>query len=190
MTDRSNSYTTELEQIAAELRGISGGLYTTNALRSRQIDEIEHRIGRLARQQNAASQISPKTQVEGSGATYPPSADAASTITPEMSARGLAVMRQSPMTEAGANSVFLAMLALSHGPSDSGWYPMVQDTPREEPLLGVVDGRVRFIQWGKTSHVPMYGWCLADQGTEDFDLCQPTHWRRIPAPPATSKGRS
>jgi hypothetical protein len=73
----------------------------------------------IQRLKNAAPQISPKTQVEGSGATYPPSADAASTITPEMSARGLAVMRQSPMTEAGANSVFLAMLALSHGPNDA-----------------------------------------------------------------------
>lgn len=54
------------------------------------------------------------------------------------------------------------------------------------PLLGVVDGDVRLIRWGKTSHVPLYGWCLADQGVEDFDLCKPTHWQPLPEPPKGS----
>jgi hypothetical protein len=65
------------------------------------------------------------------------------------------------------------------------WYPMVDDMPKDRPLLGVVDGRVRVIQWGKTSHVPIYGWCLADQGVEDFDICHPTHWMRLPDVPPT-----
>jgi hypothetical protein len=36
----------------------------------------------------------------------------------------------------------------------------------------------RITWWGKTSHVPLYGWCHG-RG-EDIDLWQPTHW----APPA------
>lgn len=54
--------------------------------------------------------------------------------------------------------------------------------PREKRLLGVVDGDVRFIMWTKTSHVPLYGWCLLDEG-EDLDFCEPTHWMPIPVPP-------
>jgi len=61
------------------------------------------------------------------------------------------------------------------------WQP-IETAPRERFLLGWVDGCVRLIRWGKTSHVPMYGWNLADQGPENFDLCEPTHW--MPLPPA------
>ena len=50
-------------------------------------------------------------------------------------------------------------------------------------VLAVVDGDVRVVSWGKTSHVPIYGFCLADQGPEDFDICDPTHWMPLPAPP-------
>ena len=42
---------------------------------------------------------------------------------------------------------------------------------------------IRFVAWGKTSHVPMYGFCLADQGPEHFDLCKPTRWMPLPALP-------
>lgn len=35
-------------------------------------------------------------------------------------------------------------------------------------------------QWGKTSHVPIYGWCYIadypDGGEPDYDLWSPTHW--------------
>ena len=63
------------------------------------------------------------------------------------------------------------------------WQP-IETAPRDAGcLLGWVEGVVRFIQWGKTSHVPLYGWCLADQGPEDFDLCTPTHWMPLPEPP-------
>ena len=44
-------------------------------------------------------------------------------------------------------------------------------------FLALVNGVVRFVAWGKTSHVPLYGFCLADQGGEDFDICSPTKWR-------------
>ena len=66
-----------------------------------------------------------------------------------------------------------------------GWQPM-ETAPRGERrkrVLGVVDGQVRVILWGKTSHIRMYGFCLADQGPEDFDLCEPTHWMPLPSPP-------
>jgi hypothetical protein len=43
------------------------------------------------------------------------------------------------------------------------------------------------ITWyGKTSHVPLYGWCEGED-CEDVDLWQPTHWMPLPAPPCTSK---
>ena len=53
----------------------------------------------------------------------------------------------------------------------------------DDLLTPVVDGHVRFVAWGKTSHVPIYGWCLADQGVEDFDLCDPECWMPLPASP-------
>lgn len=60
------------------------------------------------------------------------------------------------------------------------WKEM-QDAPKDgTPLLAVVCGRVRVIQWGKTSHVPLYGWNLADQGPENFDLCKPEKWTHFP----------
>ncbi len=65
----------------------------------------------------------------------------------------------------------------------SEWQP-IETAPRDKGyLLGWVEGTVRFIQYGKTSHVPLYGWCLADQGPEEFDLCHPSHWMPIPEAP-------
>jgi hypothetical protein len=65
------------------------------------------------------------------------------------------------------------------------WQPIetAERAPYRERFLGVVDGEVRLIMWTKTSHVPIYGWCLVDQGAEDCDLCTPTHWQPLPAPP-------
>lgn len=65
-----------------------------------------------------------------------------------------------------------------------GWLEIsIVQPPHDKPFLAVVDGKVRVVQWGKTSHVTMYGYCLADQGVEDCDLCQPTHWRPMPQLP-------
>lgn len=62
------------------------------------------------------------------------------------------------------------------------WQP-IETAPMDTHILGVVDGDVRMIRWGKTSHLPIYGFCLADQGVEEFDLCEPTHWMPLPPPP-------
>lgn len=72
-------------------------------------------------------------------------------------------------------------------PVTSGWQP-IETAPRERRILAVVDGLVRFVVWGKTSHVPMFGWCLVDQGAEDSELCEPTHWMPLPAPPSETGG--
>ena len=64
------------------------------------------------------------------------------------------------------------------------WQPI--ETAPKEPrttILAMVDGYVRFVSYGKTSHIPIYGWCLADQVPEDADLCDPTHWMPLPEPP-------
>lgn len=69
---------------------------------------------------------------------------------------------------------------------DVDWQSM-EVAPRETRLLGRVAGRVRFIRWGKVSHVPIYGWVLVDQGPEDCELCEPSGWMHLPdyepAPP-------
>jgi len=62
------------------------------------------------------------------------------------------------------------------------WLP-IETAPRQRRFLALVDGLVRFVAWGKTSHVPMYGWCLVDQGAEDSELCEPTHWMPLPPLP-------
>jgi hypothetical protein len=68
----------------------------------------------------------------------------------------------------------------------SPWRP-IEGAPKDKLLLGIVDGTVRFIRYGKTSHVSIFGWNLADQGSEDFDLCKPTHWMPLPEPPEESE---
>lgn len=43
------------------------------------------------------------------------------------------------------------------------------------------------ISWhGKTSHIPLYGWCVGDD-PEDIDLWTPTHWMPLPSPPNQEK---
>lgn len=61
------------------------------------------------------------------------------------------------------------------------WSP-IETAPKDgTAMLGRVAGRVRIIQWGKTSHVPLCGFCLADQGVEDFDICEPDGWMPLPS---------
>jgi hypothetical protein len=64
------------------------------------------------------------------------------------------------------------------------WRPM-DTAPHGQRILAVVDGHVRVVMWGKTSHVPLYGFCLADQGVEDFDICEPLCWMPFPPLPFT-----
>lgn len=44
------------------------------------------------------------------------------------------------------------------------------------------DGRLHETFWGKTSHVPLYGWNYGDD-VEDLNLWEPTHWMPLPEPP-------
>ncbi len=62
------------------------------------------------------------------------------------------------------------------------WQPM-ETAPKHGRFLAAVDGEVRVVSYGKTSHLPIEGFCLADQGPEDFDLCKPTVWQPLPEPP-------
>ena len=64
------------------------------------------------------------------------------------------------------------------------WRP-IETAPKDELILASVNGEVRLVSWGKTSHVPMYGFCLADQGMEEYDMCSPTHWMPLPPPPTS-----
>lgn len=59
------------------------------------------------------------------------------------------------------------------------WRPI--ETAPKCRMLALVDGQVRIVAWGKASHMPWQGYCLADQGPEDFDLCEPTHWMPLPS---------
>ena len=60
----------------------------------------------------------------------------------------------------------------------SNWNTM-NSAPKDRHILALVDGKERIVLWGKTSHVPMYGFCLADQGVENFDICEPTCWQEL-----------
>ena len=63
------------------------------------------------------------------------------------------------------------------------WNFSMARAPRDRKILAAVDGEVRMVRYGKTSHVPIEGFCLADQGSEDFDLCRPTAWCELPLHP-------
>lgn len=63
---------------------------------------------------------------------------------------------------------------------EARWQPMETAPKVVGRIIGAVECRARFICWGKTSHVPLYGWILTDQGPEDADLCQPTAWMPLP----------
>ena len=63
------------------------------------------------------------------------------------------------------------------------WRTDVENAPRKQKFLAIVNGKVRVVRYGKTSHVPLYGFCLADQGPEDFDICEPDWWMPMPDVP-------
>lgn len=77
----------------------------------------------------------------------------------------------------------------------SGWQP-IETAPRDGTRVLGRSTRVcrytgkliytkRRTFWGKTSHVPLYGWNWG-RDVEDLDLWQPTHWRPLPEPPEAS----
>jgi hypothetical protein len=65
----------------------------------------------------------------------------------------------------------------------SGWLPISTAPKDGTEFFAIVNGERRSVSWGKTSHVPIYGFCLADQGVEDYDICEPTMWHPYPALP-------
>lgn len=70
------------------------------------------------------------------------------------------------------------------------WRP-IEEAPKDgRRILAVYGGQTRVFQYGKTSHVPLYGFCLADQGPEDFDLIDENQikgWQPLPSPSAGEK---
>jgi hypothetical protein len=70
------------------------------------------------------------------------------------------------------------------------WQP-IETAPRVagHRIQVEVRGKLRQAAWGKTSHLPWVGWCLADQGVESFDYIEPQPTRWLPAPP-TDTGAS
>lgn len=69
----------------------------------------------------------------------------------------------------------------------SDWQP-IETAPKDGTrIIGIMRGGVpgRYIYtrrktyWGKTSHVPLYGWNYG-RDVEDQNLWHPTHWKPEP----------
>ena len=58
----------------------------------------------------------------------------------------------------------------------------MDSAPRDQRLLGIVEGNITMIRWGKTSHVPIYGWIdlITNIDPENTELCKPSHWLPLP----------
>lgn len=54
-------------------------------------------------------------------------------------------------------------------------------TTKADRWTGKLKYSKRQTWWGKTSHVPLYGWCVGTD-IEDIDLWQPTHWKLLDSP--------
>lgn len=66
------------------------------------------------------------------------------------------------------------------------WRPIEDaDCVSGRPFVGMdtETGEMRLTWWGKTSHIPLYGWCHGDD-PENIDLWSPTIVLPIPPPPA------
>ena len=63
----------------------------------------------------------------------------------------------------------------------SGWHP-IDTAPRDGTRIIArrnpedVGGKGRVTWFGKTSHVPLYGWCIGTD-PENIDLWRPDEWR-------------
>ncbi|BEV43992.1 hypothetical protein CRBSH125_01750 [Afipia carboxidovorans] len=67
------------------------------------------------------------------------------------------------------------------------WRPISEAPKDGQRILAIYGGQTRIVQYAKTSHVPLYGFCLADQGPEDFDIVPESKiagWQTLPSPPA------
>lgn len=64
----------------------------------------------------------------------------------------------------------------------------MSEAPRDGRPIFAWNGDVQtVICWGKTAHVPVYGWLdavWADPQDADLFYPTPTHWRYLPDPPS------
>lgn len=54
------------------------------------------------------------------------------------------------------------------------WWPM-ESAPRDRVIRALVHGREVRVQWGRTPHLPLRGWCI--EGTQT--AVQPDAWREV-----------
>jgi len=91
-------------------------------------------------------------------------------------------LAESPQSQSSGRRADALSAGLDAEPS-AAWQP-IETAPRDGTrFLTLVDGKMRVASWGKTSHVPIYGFCLADQGVEDFDVCTISLWLPLPEAP-------
>lgn len=66
-----------------------------------------------------------------------------------------------------------------------GPWQSIETAPKDGTLiLGLRGLLAQRTQWGKTSHVPLYGWCFVrdhEDEDPDYDLWEPHHWMPLPA---------
>lgn len=64
----------------------------------------------------------------------------------------------------------------------SDWQPIETAPDDGTWFVGLKGLLAQKTQWGKTSHVPLYGWCYVSDpnyGDPEYDLWSPTHWKPL-----------
>lgn len=56
------------------------------------------------------------------------------------------------------------------------WLPIASAPTDGTRIIGKAGRTIRVTWYGKTSHVPLYGWCYG-RDVEDIDLWEPAQWR-------------
>ena len=69
-----------------------------------------------------------------------------------------------------------------------GWQS-IETAPRDgTAFIGRYGREKHRTRWGKTSHVPLYGWTYCVRGdVENCTLWEPTRWKPLPQPPEAEK---